>query len=142
MAYAGFLPDQRLGPGGHARAGHRPHADRHGRGQERHPHDQRHAQTFANPTVGIALFPVTQPIDQIVTGLNAYQPLALMGYPSMLALLAAEACAGQLRILPKRITTTSEPLLPEVRRALTESFRAPVANMYRTSEAGPMGVGC
>ena len=34
--------DQRLGPGGHARAGRRrPHADRHGRGQERHPHDQR-----------------------------------------------------------------------------------------------------
>jgi phenylacetate-coenzyme A ligase PaaK-like adenylate-forming protein len=82
-------------------------------------------QTFANPTVDIALFPVTQPIDQIVTGLNAYQPLALMGYPSMLALLAAEARAGRLRILPRRITTTSEPLLPEVRRALTESFRAP-----------------
>jgi phenylacetate-CoA ligase len=29
-----------------------------------------------------------------------------------------------------------------VRRALTESFRAPVANMYGTSEAGPMGIGC
>ena len=81
-------------------------------------------QTFANPSVDIALFPVTQPIDQIVAGLNAYQPLALMGYPSMLALLA-ETRAGRLRILPKRITTTSEPLLPEVRRALTESFRAP-----------------
>ena len=99
-------------------------------------------QTFANPTVDIALFPVTQSIDQIVAGLNDYQPLALMGYPSMLALLAAEARAGRLRILPKRITTTSEPLLPEVRRALTESFCAPVANMYGTSEAGPMGIGC
>ena len=96
-------------------------------------------QTFANPAVDIALFPVTQPIDQIVAGLNAYQPLALMGYPSMLALLAAEARAGRLRILPRRITTTSEPLLPEVRQALTESFCAPVANMYGTSEAGPDG---
>jgi phenylacetate-CoA ligase len=99
-------------------------------------------QTFANPMVDVALFPVTQPIDRIVTGLNAYQPLALMGYPSMLALLAAEARAGRLRILPRRVTTTSEPLLPEVRRALTEAFCAPVANMYGTSEAGPIGVGC
>src|SRR5215211_6804170 len=69
-------------------------------------------QTFANPVVDVALFPVTQPIDQIVAGLNAYQPVTLMGYPSMLALLAVEARAGRLRILPRRITTTSEPLLP------------------------------
>jgi phenylacetate-CoA ligase len=99
-------------------------------------------QTFANPMVDLARFPVTQPIDQIVAGLNAYQPLALMSYPSMLALLAVEARAGQLRILPRRITSTSEPLLPEVRRALTQAFCAPVANMYGTSEAGPIGVGC
>ena len=99
-------------------------------------------QTFANPTVDVARFSVTRPIDQIVAGLNAYQPLALMGYPSMLALLAVEARAGRLRILPRRVVTTSEPLLPEVRRALTEAFCAPVANMYGTSEAGPIGVGC
>ncbi|HEX5876867.1 MAG TPA: AMP-binding protein [Actinomycetota bacterium] len=99
-------------------------------------------QTFANPAADIARFPVSQPIDQIVAGLNAYQPLLLMGYPSMLNLLAAEARAGRLRILPRRITATSEPLLPEVRRALAESFGAPVANMYGTSEAGPIGVGC
>jgi phenylacetate-coenzyme A ligase PaaK-like adenylate-forming protein len=99
-------------------------------------------QTFASPMADVARFPVTQPVDQIVAGLNAWQPLTLMGYPSMLALLAVEARAGRLRILPRRITTTSEPLLPEVRRALTETFRAPVANMYGTSEAGPIGVGC
>jgi phenylacetate-CoA ligase len=92
--------------------------------------------------VDVARFPVTQPIGQIAAGLNAYQPTALMGYPSMLALLAVEARAGRLRILPRRVITTSEPLLPEVRRALTGAFCAPVANMYGTSEAGPIGVGC
>jgi phenylacetate-CoA ligase len=100
------------------------------------------AQTFASPMVEVARFPVTQPVDRIVAGLNAYQPVALMGYPSMLALLAVEAQAGRLRILPKRITCTSEPLLPEVRRALEEAFHAPVASMYGTSEAGPMAIGC
>jgi phenylacetate-CoA ligase len=99
-------------------------------------------QTFANPTVEVALFPVTRPIEQIVAGLNAYQPLVLMGYASMLTLLAAEARAGRLRILPRRVVSTSEPLRPEARRAITETFRAPVANMYGTSEAGPIGVGC
>jgi phenylacetate-CoA ligase len=99
-------------------------------------------QTFASPAAEVTGFPVTQPVERIVAGLNAYQPSALMGYPSMLALLAAEARGGRLRILPRRITTTSEPLLPEVRQALAESFGAPVANMYGTSEAGPMGIGC
>jgi phenylacetate-CoA ligase len=99
-------------------------------------------QTFASPAADIARIPVTQPIDQIVAGLNAYQPVTVMGYPSVLALLAAEARAGRLRILPRRIVATSEPLLPEVRQALTEAFGAPVANMYGTSEAGPVGVGC
>jgi phenylacetate-CoA ligase len=99
-------------------------------------------QTFANPSVDVALFPVTQPIEEIVAGLNAYRPLVLMGYPSMLTLLAVEARAGRLRILPRRVVTTSEPLRPEARRALTQTFRAPVANMYGTSEAGPIGVGC
>ena len=99
-------------------------------------------QTFANPAFDVARFPVTRPLDQIVAGLNAYQPLVLMGYPSMLALLAAEARADRLRILPRRIITTSEPLLPEVRRALGQAFCVPVANMYGTSEAGPVGVGC
>jgi len=99
-------------------------------------------QTFASPAVEVARFPVTRPLDQIVAGLNAYQPTALMGYPSMLVLLAAEARAGRLRILPRRITSTSEPLRPEARRALAEAFCAPVANMYGISEAGPVGVGC
>ena len=34
-------------------------------------------QTFANPAMDVARFPVTQPLDQIVAGLNAHQPTAL-----------------------------------------------------------------
>ncbi len=53
-----------------------------------------------------------------------------------------EARDGRLRIAPKRVLSTSEPLLPEVRRSVEEAFAAPVANVYGTSEAGPIGVGC
>jgi phenylacetate-coenzyme A ligase PaaK-like adenylate-forming protein len=100
------------------------------------------AQTFVNPMVQTARFPVTRPIDWIVAGLNDDQPVALMGYASALALLAVEARDGRLRIAPRRVMSTSEPLLPEVRRSVEEAFGAPVANMYGTSEAGPVGVGC
>jgi phenylacetate-coenzyme A ligase PaaK-like adenylate-forming protein len=100
------------------------------------------AQTFANPNIRIERFPVTLPIDQIVAGLNGYQPVTLMGYPSALALLAVEAREGRLRISPRRLMSAAEPLLPEVRRAVEETFAAPIANMYGTSEAGPVGAGC
>jgi phenylacetate-CoA ligase len=100
------------------------------------------AQTFANPMAQVERFPVTQPIERIVAGLNDYQPVSVLGYPSALALLAVEAREGRLRIAPKRLISTSEPLLPEVRRSVEEAFGAPIANMYGTSEAGPIGVGC
>jgi phenylacetate-CoA ligase len=100
------------------------------------------AQTFANPQLQVARFPITLPVSQIVAGLNAYQPVMLMGYPSALALLAVEARAGRLRIKPRRVTSTSEPLLLHVRRAVEEAFGVPLANVWGISEAGPMGVGC
>jgi phenylacetate-coenzyme A ligase PaaK-like adenylate-forming protein len=99
-------------------------------------------QTFANPSIQVERFPVTLPLERIVAGLNAYRPVAVLGYPSALALLAAEAREGRLRISPRRILSTSEPLLPEVRRSVEETFGAPIANVYGTSEAGPIGVGC
>jgi phenylacetate-coenzyme A ligase PaaK-like adenylate-forming protein len=99
-------------------------------------------QTFANPMAQMERFPVSRPIDEIVARLNDYQPVNMLGYPSALALLAVEARDGRLKISPLRICSTSEPLLPHVRRSVEEAFQAPVANMWGTSEAGPMGVGC
>jgi phenylacetate-coenzyme A ligase PaaK-like adenylate-forming protein len=51
-------------------------------------------QTFANPSIQVERFPVTLPLERIVAGLNAYRPVAVLGYPSALALLAAEAREG------------------------------------------------
>ena len=100
------------------------------------------AQTFASPATRVERFPVTQRFERIVAGLNDLQPLVLFGYPSALVMLAVEARAGRLRIAPERVIASSEPLLPHVRAAVEQAFGAPVANMYGTSEAGPMAVGC
>ncbi len=99
-------------------------------------------QTFSSPAIQVETFPVTQPLDQTVAGLNRFQPTTVISYPSTLAVLAAEAREGRLRISPRRICSTSEPLLAHVRQAVETTFRAPVANIYGTSEVGPVGVGC
>ena len=36
----------------------------------------------------------------------------------------------------------AEPLLPETRQAAEETWQAPVANMWGTSEAGVTAIGC
>ena len=99
-------------------------------------------QTFSNPAIRVVPFPITQPVDQIVAGLNDLQPVTILGYPSALAILAAEAREDRLRVSPKRIISTSEPLLAHVRQAVEATFRAPIANIYGTSEAGPVATGC
>lgn len=98
--------------------------------------------TFASPTVETHSFPVSLPLAEIVEGLNRLQPPFLTAYASMLGVLVEEAACGRLRIAPSRIVATSEPLLPEVRKAAEAVLGAPVANCWGTSEGGVMAVGC
>jgi phenylacetate-CoA ligase len=87
------------------------------------------------------------PVVMIVAAENATHFTSAVGdslatYPSMLARLVGEARAGRLQIQPRRILTMAEPLLPETRRAAEETWQAPVANMWGTSEAGVTAIGC
>jgi len=87
-------------------------------------------RTFAGPMGTNQVLAVTQPMDQIVAGLNGYQPDTLYSYPSMLHRLALEARAGRLRITPRALAVAAEPLLPEARQAITDQFAAPLLNFY------------
>lgn len=99
-------------------------------------------QTFTMPNAEIERIPVTRPTAEIVDGLNAAQPSVVVGYPSALHVLVAEARAGRLRISPRAISTTAEPLLPEIRAALEETFGVSVVNSYGASEGGGTAIGC
>ena len=99
-------------------------------------------QTFASGDCVIGGVPITLPIDEIVSGLNAKDPDILFAYPSALLPLADRARAGELRIRPRRILVGAEPLLPEIRAAAEETWQVPVINIYGSSEAGPMGIAC
>jgi phenylacetate-CoA ligase len=78
--------------------------------------------------------PATLPLPEIVARLNALQPPALFGYPSVLAQLAAEQQAGRLHVAPLVISSTSETLLAETRAAISEAFAVPVVDTFGSTE--------
>ena len=100
------------------------------------------SETFATGAVETHRFRIGLPLHEVVAGLNAAGGDNLATYPSMLARLVGEARAGRLQIGPRRIMTMAEPLSEDARRAAEETWQAPVANMWGTSEAGVTAVGC
>jgi phenylacetate-coenzyme A ligase PaaK-like adenylate-forming protein len=89
--------------------------------------------------ISAGLVPVTLPVPEIVERLNRLQPLAVLGYPSALDVLAAEQRAGRLAIAPFAITASSETLAREVRERITATFGVPVGNQFGSTE-GLLGV--
>lgn len=101
-------------------------------------------RTFSSATGDVTFerVPLTLPVAEIVERLNAIQPVSLHGYPSALRELAEEARAGRLDIHPLRLRCGSEPLLPEIRSVLEETWNVPVHNQWVTSEAGCLAYSC
>jgi len=100
------------------------------------------AETFDTAAVPIHRIPIGLPLPMIVAAMNGIDGDGLATYPSMLSALVSEARAGALRIRPRRIVTMAEPLFDEIREAAEQTWEAPVANMWGTSEAGIVGIGC
>ena len=100
-------------------------------------------QTFSDPESAVAVrVPITLPLARIVAGLNGAEPDVLVAYASILPVLAHEARAGRLRIVPRRVISVAEPLLPEIRAVAEETWDVPVINWWASSEGGVMGASC
>ena len=82
------------------------------------------------------------PFDQVLAAVAAAQPTHLVGYSSVIGRLARATMAGDLRIEPVRVSTNSEPLLDEDRRAIREAWGAPIHNVWGSTEIGVQAVGC
>ena len=67
-------------------------------------------------------FGVTDPLEEIIAGLDRFKPDLLVLYPSLLPPLADAIAAGRLEIAPGAIQTTSEPLTPALRELCERSF--------------------
>lgn len=82
------------------------------------------------------------PVDALIEKLNGYQPTAMMVYPSVMQILAAQQTAGRLRIAPAHIQCTSEVLTADAREAITQAFGVVPANLYAASECGCLAASC
>jgi phenylacetate-CoA ligase len=91
------------------------------------------ASLIASP-VRLAAVPATLPLGEMTGRLNALQPPVIAGYPTMLAVLAAEQRAGRLRIAPTAVTTSSEQLTDADHAAITGAFGVPVTNQFASTE--------
>jgi phenylacetate-CoA ligase len=74
-----------------------------------------------------------------LTAIQKFKPKCIYGYASSVALLASYARQnGRQLSLPdlKVVCTTGEPLYPEQRQLISETFRVPVANEFGSRDVG------
>lgn len=82
------------------------------------------------------------PVDDLVEGLNGFQPEYLATYPSLAALLAERQLAGKLRIAPRVVWTSGEVRTAEMERRIAAAWRQRPFNNYVASETGYIAGEC
>lgn len=100
------------------------------------------AELRAGRTDELPRLTLTTPLAEVVEALNAYQPVAVITYPSFIRRLAEESRAGRLHIAPRKFGSVAESLTPDVRQLARETWGAAVLDGYACTEACVMGVEC
>ena len=95
-----------------------------------------------DPAAQVRWFPADTPLTGLVSALNAAQPTQINCFGSVMEELGAEALSGHLNISPHRVTTNSEPLLPETRDAIRKVWGVEINNMWGCVEVGHIGIEC
>lgn len=106
-----------------------------------------HASTplFDLPTVAgmqTVVIEAGAPFDAVRAAVDNCSPTHLVGYASVIGRLARASLAGELDIRPSRVSTNSEPLLPEDRDAIVNAWGATLHNLWGSTELGVQAVGC
>ena len=101
---------------------------------------RRELSLFANR---LMIFPILEPLPSMVQRLNAFQPVIIASYPSMLALLAHEQTAGRLKIQPLMLNSLGEGLDETARGQIEAAFpHSRLADIYAASEFLFIGFEC
>jgi phenylacetate-CoA ligase len=82
----------------------------------------------------LQVFSIHDPLAEMVERLNAYQPTLLMGYASMISLLAGEQAAGHLHIAPVLVEVMSEKLTEAEFERVASVFKVNPYQMYGATE--------
>jgi phenylacetate-coenzyme A ligase PaaK-like adenylate-forming protein len=89
---------------------------------------------FRSGRTGAPHLSVLTPLDETVAALNRYQPEAIVGYASLMPLLAQEQLDGALRIEPRIIGVSSEVLTEDGRRWIREAWGVEPTQVYSSTE--------
>jgi phenylacetate-coenzyme A ligase PaaK-like adenylate-forming protein len=95
-----------------------------------------------DPAAQVKWCPASTPLAELIGALAAAQPTQINAFASSLQEIAAEALAGHLKIGPRRVTTNSEPLMPETREAARKAWGVEINNMWGCVEVGHIGIEC
>lgn len=83
----------------------------------------------------------SDPLESTVQRLNEWQPTAILGYPSLVRVLADEQIKGRLHIAPHATACVSEYLSEGTRKRIEEAWHIQPYNLYAATEGGILGVG-
>ena len=100
------------------------------------------AASVRSPLVDSVRLDAAAPLPEIVTRLNAVAPEVLIGYASMVRVLAEEQLAGRLRIAPRAVNSASEVLTPAARALATRAWGVAPFDVYAATEAGGIAAEC
>jgi len=89
------------------------------------------AATVRSPLIDAHRLDAAAPPAQIVARLNQLQPQVLVGYASMLRMLAEEQLAGRLQLAPQAVNSASEPLTAEGRALVQRAWQVPRSTSTR-----------
>jgi phenylacetate-coenzyme A ligase PaaK-like adenylate-forming protein len=81
-----------------------------------------------------------EPLEQVLTRLQQFQPEVLFGYPSVILPVLQAQMDGRVRIRPRRIVGGAEAVTPAFRSAVREVWDAEVLDLYATTETGVLSV--
>ena len=85
-------------------------------------------------------FEINKPLAAAIEGLNKFQPDILVSYGHTLTVLAEKQMEGVLKIHPRQITSSAEPLPPYRREVIEKAFGPIVRNLYSCSEHLCIGI--
>jgi len=94
-----------------------------------------HARTVARAMGQVLIRSVLEPLEEVVSSLNAFQPDVLVGYSSAVHLLAAEARRGRLRIRPSVVLTSADQLTDDMEREVAAVWPAVISRVYSCAES-------
>jgi phenylacetate-CoA ligase len=84
----------------------------------------------------------TDPVPELVARLNEFRPEVLIGYASMLHVLAEEQLSGRLQVHPGAVMSASEVLTPSARQRIEAAWDRPPFNVYAATETAGIAADC